>query len=410
MAGPAFRYFTLGGAFEESLGQFWPASSIKFAAVIGAFERLHAEGLSGATLLRFHDRWNMVASSGYELAQLSLVKSSNGDYDRLLLIAGLGRLHERTITAERGTPWMRLACAYGGQLLDAPPRLFVLGRGDPPPMIEPERPGLGVVGCSRSDHRTTVFELAHVLARFALHAELPEAERYRIGEPDRDFLEHVLQLTPSDIAGAARSVYGVDATVLRKRGWFSGAHRVEAAFVRAAKRTVAVAQVIPYAGNGAEPDLAQIAPMLATRALEALEALEKRGRRGAPFEPDRGELELRRTPDSLSVLVPEQARLEGWLDSQPLAGLADSSPPQAEAPAGATPATLGRDGSGGAGSGSGRWVRLPWPENAANSARPQVLTLRLRVGDQLIAHRAFVRAPEDASGQPVVVASGGRVR
>jgi len=54
--GPALRYYSLGDSgFVFSHERYWPASTVKLIACVGALTTLHERGISGDAKLRFED-------------------------------------------------------------------------------------------------------------------------------------------------------------------------------------------------------------------------------------------------------------------------------------------------------------------------------------------------------------------
>ena len=87
-----------GGALAAN---FWPASSIKVLAAIGALELVGAQGFTGAATVRFGTGAPRTIRSIYDGA---IRVSSNSDYDLLVRLAGVDWLNNQFLTPARGFP------------------------------------------------------------------------------------------------------------------------------------------------------------------------------------------------------------------------------------------------------------------------------------------------------------------
>ena len=101
-----------GGALERD---FWPASSIKVLAALGALEFVGQQGFTGAATVSFGNGAPRTIRSIYDDA---LRLSSNSDYDLLVEIAGVDWLNEQFLIPARGFPVTVIQRSYTGDGID----------------------------------------------------------------------------------------------------------------------------------------------------------------------------------------------------------------------------------------------------------------------------------------------------
>jgi hypothetical protein len=124
------KIYSLGkSGFAHSSGLFWPASTIKLAAALGALERLRALGVDGNATIELKDSYGRYRGRFAWLYQRAISQSTNRDYDRLVRIAGLDFLNQRFFR-RLGLRHTVLQCPYGGAstLGNSPELRFRLGK------------------------------------------------------------------------------------------------------------------------------------------------------------------------------------------------------------------------------------------------------------------------------------------
>jgi hypothetical protein len=185
-----------GGA--GALGtNFWPASSIKVLAAVGALEYVGQQGFTGAANVRFGDSAPRTIKSIYDAA---IRVSSNDDYDLLVEITGVDWLNKEFLTPARGFPKTVIQRSYtvGGDLRATPAITLTEG---PRTLTIPAKNGKTDIDCPQGQC-SDLYEMSESVRRVVLNNEIPEADRFRIA--------------PADVAG-------LTADLLAAEGWFEPA-------------------------------------------------------------------------------------------------------------------------------------------------------------------------------------------
>jgi hypothetical protein len=183
-----------GGALGSN---FWPASSIKLLAAVGALEFVGQQGFTGAATVAFGSGAPRTIRSIYDAA---IRISSNSDYDLLVELAGVDWLNKEFLTPARGFPVTVIQRSYtvGGNLRTNP--AVTLTEGGRKVTI-PARSGRVDTDCPRGQC-SNLFEMSESVRRVVLHNEIPESERFK--------------LAPADVAG-------LTSALLTAEGWFEPA-------------------------------------------------------------------------------------------------------------------------------------------------------------------------------------------
>jgi hypothetical protein len=183
-----------GGALATN---FWPASSIKVLAAVGALEFVGKQGFTGAATVAFGGGAPQTIRSIYEAA---IRVSSNADYDSLVEIAGVDWLNNEFLTPARGFPATVIQQSYtaGGNLRVTPAMTITEGTRK---VTVPARSGKVVTECAQGNC-SNLFEMSESVRRVVLHNEIPASERFA--------------LAPADVAG-------LTAALLTAEGWFEPA-------------------------------------------------------------------------------------------------------------------------------------------------------------------------------------------
>lgn len=216
---PAYVLYEAGGGAFSS--EFYPASSIKVLAALGALELAYSSGFTGEatvdgafTLADFYDG--------------AIRYSSNEDYDTLVRIAGVGWLNGEFLPS-RGYRSTRIQQAYaGGEGVaeSVPVHLTEQGRE----LTLPARIGDDDYGCAGSNC-STLLELVDSVRRVVLHDELATEERFEIAPRDVAGLQEALLGADSWIGAGVAEALGPDAIVYSKPGWTTGHDCVDVGLV-----------------------------------------------------------------------------------------------------------------------------------------------------------------------------------
>lgn len=220
---PAFAYLSRGDdGFVNSDGNFWPASSVKLIAAVGALTTLRAHGLTGDARIDFEDhrgRWRKKVERLYGAA---ITRSSNLAYDRLIRVAGFDEINQDLLTEERGFRYGALQRAFAPRwdaspLRESPEIRFSEGELEG---VLPARSGTyRVEGCPERDNCFSLFELLDALSRVVLHDDLPPEARFDLDRRDLDRLKSFLAQSKSGFAESAEQIFGDQTRIFNKRGY-----------------------------------------------------------------------------------------------------------------------------------------------------------------------------------------------
>jgi hypothetical protein len=211
---PGYVFYEAGGgAFSDD---FWPASTIKLLAAIGALERVNEMGFSNEVYVSFDSGYANPLSS---IVERAIRVSSNEDYDRTVRIAGLTRLNDEFLTPGRGFPFTAIQASYSGMGVTSSPGITFAQEG----RVEHVA---GYSGAPRGrcpgsgTNCTTLFELFEGARRLLLDAEIPERERFAIAPDDVELLRRSLcTATPSFFEAGVERALGPGAAICHKPGW-----------------------------------------------------------------------------------------------------------------------------------------------------------------------------------------------
>jgi hypothetical protein len=176
---------------------FWPASSIKVLAAVGALEFVGQQGFTGAATVAIGNGAPRTIRSIYDAA---VRVSDNGAYDDLVEIAGVDYLNKVFLTPARGFPVTVIQRSYtvGGNLRVTPAITITEGAKK---AVIPARNGKVDTDCPQGQC-SDLFEMSESVRRVVLHNEIPEAERFK--------------LAPADVVGLNSALLGAE-------GWFEPA-------------------------------------------------------------------------------------------------------------------------------------------------------------------------------------------
>ncbi len=210
--GPAYLLHEAGaGAFSTG---FWPASTVKVLAALGALDFVGTLGFTGAATITFDtgfvDRLRSIIDRAIRV-------SSNEDYDWTVRVAGFDRLNDEFLTPERGFPTVVIQRSYTGTGVRHSPGM-VLAEGGREATVPP-RDGVVADRCPpRDGNCANLFELVEAIRRLTLDAELPASHR--------------LEVDPADVAAMVDALCGSSSSYMRP-----GATRLFGAGVRVCNKT-----------------------------------------------------------------------------------------------------------------------------------------------------------------------------
>jgi hypothetical protein len=247
---PAFAYLSRGDdGFVNSDGNFWPASSVKLIAAVGALTTLRAHGLTGDARIDLEDhrgRWHKKVERLYGAA---ITRSSNLAYDRLLRVAGFDEINHGLLTEERGF-------RYGAFQRSFAPRWDAPGLRESPEIgfaedemrgVLPARSGtFQVEGCPARDNCFSLFELLDSLSRVVLHDDLPPEERFDLDPLDVRRLKSFLTQSKAGFAESAEQIFGDQTRIFNKRGYSPAFDMIDHALIvnqRSGRRYLLAASV-----------------------------------------------------------------------------------------------------------------------------------------------------------------------
>jgi len=229
--GPRYvDYVAGGGALADD---FWPASSIKVLAALGALDFVASLGFSGAATVSF-DSGYPVAGDGTTIREIydsAVHDSDNLDYDVLIRIAGFDRLNDDFLSPANGFPTTVIQRSYAGIDVRWSPEMTLRENGRV--VVVPERSGRGEYGCPVDGNCSNLFEMSESLRRLVLDRTLPPGERFGIDPLDVQALSRALLGTDSFLEAGVESVLGPSATVRSKPGVADGLECVDTAVVTA---------------------------------------------------------------------------------------------------------------------------------------------------------------------------------
>ena len=244
--GRVYQQFQAGGGALAS--DFWPASSIKVLAAVGALDFARSIGFSGEATVRFDDGSpSRTLRSIYEPA---IRNSSNYDYDLLVRIAGVDRLNEEFLTARNGFPVTALYRSYGGvELNESPAMIFEEGerRAYVPARTARREPECPTGNCSN------LFEMTESVRRIVMSDELPPDQRFDLEPSDIKALGGALLQAEGFFPKAVAGALGSGAKIWSKPGDAVEHECLDVALVqsRAGKRFLLAASV-PHSSGGCE--------------------------------------------------------------------------------------------------------------------------------------------------------------
>lgn len=225
-AGLGLEEYEAGGGAAAT--GFWPASSVKPLAAVGALEFLGRYGFTGAATVSVDGEdgaWTVE-----DLYDEAITDSSNDAYDLLVQIAGVDWLNNAFLTPDHGfhQTVIQRSYVYGGGLPSPP---MTISEGDRTVDL-PERDPGGNPAVPDEGNRSDLAELAQSVARVVLHEQLPPERRFPIGGADAMALRYALLAADGFLGPGIHDALGPDALVFSKPGYVVGDDCVDVAFVQ----------------------------------------------------------------------------------------------------------------------------------------------------------------------------------
>ena len=259
--GLAYEDFEGGGG---ALGRnFWPASSIKVLAAVGALEFVGEQGFTGAATVRIGGGAPRTLKSIYDGA---VRISDNADYDRLVQIAGVDWLNKEFLTPARGFPRTVIQRSYtvGGSLRATP--AITIAEGARTATI-PARMGKVDTDCPQGQC-SDLFEMSESVRRVVLHNEIPERERFKLAPADVSGLTSALLGAEGWFEPAVARVLGTGARIYGKPGHVPGRDCLDVTLIEVRDgRRILLAATVPERTGGC--------PALVTLATNVLKFLSR---------------------------------------------------------------------------------------------------------------------------------------
>ena len=248
---PAYRYYSLDDtAFTHSEGNFWPASTVKLLAAIGALYTLDKYGLTGAARLDFEDDRGHFKGTVSTLYNSALTMSNNKAYDWLVKIAGFNEFNVELFCADNGFPNVKLQRSYDPSATTdfrTSPEIHYKER-DLEGVIPKRSSEVTFDECPEGSNCLTLFELLDALRRVMLHKELPKQDQFKLHRTDLIGLKRALGKSKCRVAKGAEEGLGHPIECFNKSGWYPHSDQNDHAFIvdTITNRRYLISQSIPH--------------------------------------------------------------------------------------------------------------------------------------------------------------------
>jgi hypothetical protein len=241
-AGLSYDDYQAGGGALGSA--FWPASSIKVLAAVGALEFVNKLGFTGAATVSFAGGGSWTIRSIYDAA---IRVSSNPDYDLLVQIAGVDWLNKEFLTVARGFPVTVIQRSYGGIDVMTSPAITLTEGGRKTTL--PARSGHVDTDCPQGNC-SNLFEMSESVRRVVLNDEIPASERFRIDRTDVAGLSADLLAAEGWFGPAVTRVLGAGARIYSKPGYVTDLDCMDVTLIEAKGKRLLLAATVPDAQGG----------------------------------------------------------------------------------------------------------------------------------------------------------------
>ena len=209
--GRVYQQYQAGGGPLAT--DFWPASSIKVLAAVGALDFARSLGFTGAATVAFDDGTS--ARTLRSIYELAIRDSSNFDYDLLVRIAGVDRLNEEFLTARNGFPATALYRSYAGiELGESPAMIFEEGDRR---VYVPARRATREPECPKGNC-SNLFEMTESVRRIVMSDQLPADQRFDLEPADIRALAAALNAAEGFFPKAVSGALGSGARIWSKPG------------------------------------------------------------------------------------------------------------------------------------------------------------------------------------------------
>lgn len=212
-------------AFDAGAGAaddgFWPASSVKLLAAVGALEYLADLGFTGDARITMAGGTFTVA----DVYHAAIADSSNEAYDLLVQIAGVDWLNEEFLTEANGFPDTVIQRSYTGWGVDVSPAMSIVEDGRRHDVAA--RRATDTYACHENGNCSTLLELADSIRRVTLAA----GDRFDLAESDLARLSDALLAAEGFVEPAVGEVLGDGVAVYNKPGYVPGDDCVDVALV-----------------------------------------------------------------------------------------------------------------------------------------------------------------------------------
>ena len=206
------EYDAGGGALTTD---FWPASSIKVVAAVGALEFLAGMGFTGEATVTTEDGWSFRVR---DLVEEAVRDSSNEAYDWLVSIAGVDWLNTEFLVPRNGFRSTVIQRSYTDPwfgVVTSP--ALTISEGERTAEV-PGREVARSYGCPDNGNCSNLLELSDTVRRIVLADEIPSWERFVIAPEDVAALRRALLEAEGFIEPGAQAVFGADTAVFNKPG------------------------------------------------------------------------------------------------------------------------------------------------------------------------------------------------
>jgi len=220
--GRRFDVYEAGGGARSV--DFWPASSVKLLAAVGALAYLKTLGFSGASTVTYDNGQTVPVRTLYRAA---IVESTNDAYDDLVAIAGVDWLNDTFLTALNGFPETVIQRSYvSAGVISSPPMTI---REEGRELSLAARTSAGGFGVAEAGNRSNLLELTDSVRRVVLHGSLRPDQRFPIDAIDALDLEQALLEAEGFLELAALRDTGI--LVYNKPGYVPGDDCVDVAYI-----------------------------------------------------------------------------------------------------------------------------------------------------------------------------------
>ncbi|MGI8810881.1 MAG: serine hydrolase [Acidimicrobiales bacterium] len=241
------QYEAGGGALAVD---FWPASSIKVLAALGALDFVRSLGFTGAATVTFDGDDEEPSRTLRSIYEPAIRDSSNYDYDLLVRIAGLDRLNGEFLTAHNGFAVTSITQSYSGLELDESPGMILEERGRR--TYVPARKAGRAPECEPGNC-SNLFEMTESVRRIVLSDLLPPEQRFDLDPADLEDLAGALLAAEGFFGDAVTAALGKGARIYSKPGDAAGLDCLDVTLVESKRgKRFLLAATVPHSSGGCD--------------------------------------------------------------------------------------------------------------------------------------------------------------